>query len=168
MGIEKIKLKFEESKDTKEIIGFVSRSSTTWRLRGVSEKDDCPKKICLLAPDLKGLIKPNVVYEVELRPMRKGHGFIVISATRPKYDAKIETIIIPKSVYQVRIIFGHKIIYFDLLGGNSPASRTVAGAEKALRERDDLQDPEAVIEKFHGAADLLLQQMEQDGYIIRR
>ena len=108
MGIEKIKLKFEESKDTKEIIGFVSRSSTTWRLRGVSEKDDCPKKICLLAPDLKGLIKPNVVYEVELRPMRKGHGFIVISATRPKYDAKIETIIIPKSVYQVRIIFGQR------------------------------------------------------------
>ena len=31
----------------------MSRSSTTWRLRGVSEKDDCPKKICLLAPDLK-------------------------------------------------------------------------------------------------------------------
>ncbi|BBL00458.1 hypothetical protein A3BBH6_06940 [Alistipes onderdonkii subsp. vulgaris] len=168
MGIERIKLKFEESKDTKEIIGFVSRSSTTWRLRGVSEKDDCPKKICLLAPDLKGLIKPNVVYEVELRPMRTGHGFIVISATRPKYDANIETIVIPKSVYQVRVIFGHKIIYFDPLGGNSPASRTIDGAEKALRGRDDLLDPEAVIEKFREAADRLLERMELDGYIVRR
>ena len=135
MEIEKVRLKFEESKETKAIIGFVSRSSTTWKLRGVSENDDCPKKICVLAEDLKGLIEPGIVYEVELRPMRKGNGFIVISATRPKYEAAFETTVIEKTVYQVRIIFGHKIIYFDPKDGNSPSSRTIAGVEKALRKR---------------------------------
>ena len=80
MEIETVRLKFEVSKETKTLIGFVTRSSATWRLRGVSEKDECPKKICVLAQDLQGLIEPGIVYEVELRPMRKGNGFIVISA----------------------------------------------------------------------------------------
>ena len=73
MEIETVRLKFEVSKETKTLIGFVTRSSATWRLRGVSEKDECPKKICVLAQDLQGLIEPGIVYEVELRPMRKGH-----------------------------------------------------------------------------------------------
>lgn len=90
MEIETVRLKFEVSKETKTLIGFVTRSSATWRLRGVSEKDECPKKICVLAQDLQGLIEPGIVYEVELRPMRKGNGFIVISATRPKYEATFE------------------------------------------------------------------------------
>ena len=168
MEIEKVRLKFEESKETKAIIGFVSRSSTTWKLRGVSENDDCPKKICVLAEDLKGLIEPGIVYEVELRPMRKGNGFIVISATRPKYEAAFETTVIEKTVYQVLIIFGHKIIYFDPKDGNSPSSRTIAGVEKALRKRQDLVDTEKVIERFRIEAEKLLDRIEQDGYIIRR
>lgn len=168
MEIEKVRLKFEESKETKAIIGFVTRSSTTWKLRGVSEKDDCPKKICVLAEDLKGLIEPGIVYEVELRPMRKGNGFIVISATRPKYEAAFETTVIEKTVYQVRIIFGHKIIYFDPKDGNSPSSRTIPGVEKALRKRQDLLDTEKVIERFRIEAEKLLDRIEQDGYIIRR
>lgn len=168
METEKVRLKFEESKETKAVIGFVTRSSTTFRLRGVSEKDDCPKKICVLAEDLQGLIKLGVVYEVELRPMRKGNGFIVISATRPKYEATFEMTVIPKTVYQIRIVFGHKIIYFDPKDGNSPSSRTVPGVEKALRERQDLADTEKVIEKFRVEAERLLDRIEQDGYIIRR
>ncbi len=38
MEIETVRLKFEVSKETKTLIGFVTRSSATWRLRGVSEK----------------------------------------------------------------------------------------------------------------------------------
>ena len=168
MEIETVRLKFEVSKETKTLIGFVTRSSATWRLRGVSEKDECPKKICVLAQDLQGLIEPGIVYEVELRPMRKGNGFIVISATRPKYEATFETTVIEKTVYQVRIIFGHKTIYFDPKDGNSPSSRTIAGVEKALRERQDLADTEKVIERFRAEAEKLLDRIEQGGYIIRR
>lgn len=44
MEIETVRLKFEVSKETKTLIGFVTRSSATWRLRGVSEKDECPQE----------------------------------------------------------------------------------------------------------------------------
>lgn len=168
MAIEKTRLKFAISEETKEVIGFVTRSSTTRRLRGVSEQNDSPKKICVLSEDLKGLIQPGIVYDVELKPMRKGNGYVVISATRPKYKAEFETVIVPKAVYQVRITFGHKIIYFDPKDGNSPSSRTVSGVEKALRARKDLADIEEVIEQFRVVADKLLEKIEQDGYIIKR
>ena len=99
---------------------------------------------------------------------RVAPGFIVISATRPKYEATFETTVIEKTVYQVRIIFGHKTIYSDPKDGNSPSSRTIAGVEKALRERQDLADTEKVIERFRAEAEKLLDRIEQDGYIIRR
>lgn len=100
--------------------------------------------------------------------MRKGNGYVVISASRRKYPAKLETKIIPKVVYQIRITFGHKTIYFDPKDGNSPSSRTVAGVEDVLRERKDLDEIEDVIAKFRAAATELLEKIEQDGYIIRK
>lgn len=168
MAIEKTRIKFAVSKETNELIGFVTRNSTTRLLRGVDEKSDSPKKICVLSEDLKGLVKPGVVYDVEMKPMRKGNGFVVISASRRKYPAIFETKIVPKAVYQVRITLGHKIIYFDPKDGNSPSSRTVAGVEEALRQRKDLADIEEVIVKFRIAAAELLEKIEQDGYVVRK
>lgn len=168
MAVEKTRIKFAVSKETNEIIGFVTRNSTTRMLRGVDEKNDSPKKICVLSEDLKGLIQPGVVYDVEVKPMRKGNGYVVISASRRKYPAKFETRIIPKAVYQVRIIFGHKTIYFDPKDGNSTSSRTIAGVEDALRDRKDLAEIDEVVAKFRILAAELLEKYEQDGYIIRR
>ncbi len=168
MAIEKTRLKFAVSEETNEVIGFVTRNSTTRKLRGVDEQNDSPKKICVLSEDLKGLIQPGIVYDVELKPMRKGNGYVVVSAIRPRYKAELETVVIPKSVYQIRITFGHKIIYFDPKDGNSPSSRTIAGVEKALRNRQDLADVEEVIEKFEAVAAGLLERIEQDGYLIRK
>lgn len=168
MAIEKTRIKFAVSEETKEIVGFVTRNSTTRMLRGVDEKNDSPKKICVLSEDLKGLIQPGIVYDVEVKPMRKGNGYVVISACRRRYPAKFETKIIPKVVYQVRITFGHKTIYFDPKDGNSPSSRTVAGVEDVLRGRKDLDEIEDVIAKFRAAATELLEKIEQDGYIVRK
>ncbi len=168
MAIEKTRLKFAVSAETNEVIGFVTRNSTTRKLRGVDEQNDSPKKICVLSEDLKGLIQPGIVYDVELKPMRKGNGYVVVSAIRPKYKAEVETVIVPRSVYQIRITFGHKIIYFDPKDGNSPSSRTVAGVEKALQDRKDLADIEEVLDRFRTAADELLERIEQDGYLIRK
>jgi hypothetical protein len=167
MAIEKTRLKFAVSEETNELIGFVTRNSTTRKLRGVDEKNNSPKKICVLSEDMKGLIQPGIVYDVDLKPMRTGNGYVVVSAIRPKYKAELETVIIPKSVYQIRITFGHKIIYFDPKDGNSPSSRTIAGVEKALRERKDLAEVEQVIESFEAAAGELLEIIERDGYLIR-
>lgn len=168
MAIEKTRIKFAVSEETNEIVGFVTRNSTTRMLRGVDEKNDSPKKICVLSEDLKGLIQPGIVYDVEVKPMRKGNGYVVISACRRRYSAKLETRIIPKVVYQIRITFGHKTVYFDPKDGNSPSSRTVAGVEDVLRERKDLDEIEDVIAKFRAAATELLEKIEQDGYIIRK
>jgi len=168
MAIEKTRLKFAVSPETNEMIGFVTRNSTTRKLRGVEERNDSPKKICVLSEDLKGLVRPGVVYDVELKPMRTGCGFVVVAAVRPKYRAEVETVIIPLSVYQIRVTFGHKIVYFDPKSGNSPSSRTVAGVEKALRDRQDLADVEEVVERFRVAAGELLERIERDGYLVRR
>lgn len=168
MAIEKTRIKFAVSEETNEIVGFVTRNSTTRMLQGGDEKNDSPKKICVLSEDLKGLIQPGIVYDVEVKPMRKGNGYVVISASRRKYPAKLETKIIPKVVYQIRITFGHKTIYFDPKDGNSPSSRTVAGVEDVLRARKDLDEIEDVIAKFRAAATELLEKIEQDGYIIRK
>lgn len=168
MAIEKTRLKFAVSEETNELVGFVTRSSTTRLLRGVDEENDSPKKICILSEDLKGLIQPGIVYEVELKPMRRRNGYVVISANRLKYKAEFETVVVPKSVYQIRIIFGHKIVYFDPKDGNSPSSRTVAGVEKALRGRKDLADIENVIERFRIEANKLLEIFERDNYVVKK
>lgn len=44
MAVEKTRIKFMVSKETNEIIGFVTRNSTTRMLRGVDENNDSPKK----------------------------------------------------------------------------------------------------------------------------
>lgn len=168
MAIEKTRLKFVQSPESGEMIAFVTKSSTTRQLRGVDENSDGPKKICVLSEDLKGLVQPNVVYEADLKPMRKGNGYVVVSISLLKFKAEFETIIIPKAVYQIRITFGHKVLYFDPKDGNSPGSRTINGVERAIRGRQDLADTEQVIERFRECAQELLDRYEKDGYLVKR
>ena len=53
------------------------------------------KQICILSEDLKGTIEPNVLYSVELKPMHKAKGYVVVAATPVQFPATVETIIIP-------------------------------------------------------------------------
>ena len=93
MAIEKTRLKFVQSPESGEMIAFVTKNSTTRQLRGVDENSEGPKKICVLSEDLKGLVQPNVVYEADLKPMRKGNGYVVVSISLLKFNAEFETII---------------------------------------------------------------------------
>ena len=61
-------------------IGFVSRHSKTRQLKGVREDSRYGKQICVLAEDLKGTIEPNVLYSVELKPMHKAKGYVIVAA----------------------------------------------------------------------------------------
>lgn len=38
------------------------------------------KQICILSEDLEGTIEPNVLYLVELKPMHKAKGYVVVAA----------------------------------------------------------------------------------------
>ena len=53
------------------------------------------KQICVLAEDLKDTIEPNVLYSVELKPMHKAKGYVVVAAIPVPFPATVETIIVP-------------------------------------------------------------------------
>ena len=70
-------------------------------MKGVRENYARGKQICVLAEDLKGTIDPNVLYSVELKPMHKAKGYVVVAATPVQFPATVETIIVPKTLYKV-------------------------------------------------------------------
>jgi hypothetical protein len=164
MSVEKSQIKFAKSEQTGEIIGFVSRHSKTKQLKGVRENSTFGKKICLLSENLKGTIQPNILYHVELKAMHQRNGYVVVSATPMLFKAHIETVIVPESIYQIRITFGNKTVYFDPLRGQSPSSKTVEGVVEVLAGRKDIEDLETVIEEFRKQAEIAVQQMGKDGY----
>ena len=61
-----------------------------------SKSSHIGEQICVLAEDLKGTIEPNVLYSVELKPMHKAKGYVVVAATPVPFPATVEYIIVPK------------------------------------------------------------------------
>ncbi len=168
MAIETTQLKFAESEETGELIGFVSRRSKTQKLIGVHEDSPFGKKICVLSEELKKAPVPivkNKLYIVEMKPMHNGCGYVVVSAKPKLFPAQIETFIVPKSIYKVTVRFGNKTVYFDPKDGNRSSSRTLTGVINLLREREDIQDVELVIGDLSRQAAALVRRMEDDGYI---
>ena len=45
---------------------------------------------------MKGTIEPNILYSVELKPMHKAKGYVVVAATPVQLPATAEYIIVPK------------------------------------------------------------------------
>jgi hypothetical protein len=133
-------------------------------LKGVRENSIFGKKICVLSEELKGTIVPNILYNVELKPMHRRNGYVVVSATPALFKAQIETVVVSKSIYQVNITFGNKTIYFDPKDGKSLSSKTIEGALAILGSRNDVEDKETVIENFKKQAEALIQRMQKDGY----
>lgn len=166
MAVEKTRLKFATSPETGEIIGFVSRNSKTKLLRGVPETSQYGKKICVLSADLKGAIEPGVLYDVELVPMHRVNGYVVIAAKRTMFEAVFETVVVSGSVYQVKITFGHKTVYFDPICGRSASSTTVAGVLAVIAGREEILDKEAVMERFRSEAAVLLAKITHDGLVL--
>lgn len=160
--VEKSKVKFTKTK-TGEIVGFVSRLSTN-ELKGVHEKDGTRKSVCVISKELKGSIEPDVLYDVELRPMHGKKGYVVTAATRAFFEAQIEMMVKPHKVYKVVVSFGYKKIYFDPLEGKTDSSRTLQGVLEVLNDRNDLLNADGVISDFIDRAQELLQRMKDDGY----
>ncbi len=167
MALEKSQIKFAISEQTGEMVGFVSRHSKTKKLKGVRENSIFGKKICVLSAELKGTILPNVLYNVELKPMHKDNGFVVVSAIPVQFKAEVETVVVPKAIYRINITFGNKTVYFDPKDGKSSSSRTLDGVLEILHSRNDIEDKESVIESFKKEVSVLLQEMERDGFYVQ-
>jgi len=166
MASEKSQIKFAKSSETGEIIGFVSRHPKTKKLIGVFEDSPYGKKICVLAEDLKGKVEPGLPYSVELKAMRNGNGYVVVSAVLATFKAEITTTIVTNAVYQVCVTFGNKTVYYDPKDGKTESSKTIEGVLKVLKQRRDIRDIDQVIEDFLTAANELRKRIEADGYYI--
>lgn len=165
MTSEKSQIKFAKSERTGELIGFVSRHSKTRKLMGVREDSRFGKQICVLSADLKGKVEPNVLYSVELKPMHKANGYVVVAATPVLFPAQVETVIITKTLYQVTVTFGNKKVFFDPKDGKSAMSRTIEGVLSILQNRKDIKDHEGVISDYLQQAKALVRRLEADGFI---
>lgn len=163
MALHKSQLKFTGPEAKGGIVGFVSRNARTGQLKGVREHSGYKKKICVLSEGLKGKIIPNALYDVELKEMHKGNGYVVTSATLVRFTPEIEVVIDKGRVYQVKVSFGNKVIYFDPLNGKSASSRTVEGVRKVLASRVDIQDMDNVLAGFTESANTVLESMAKDG-----
>jgi hypothetical protein len=165
MASEKSQIKFAKSEHTGELIGFVSRHSKTRQLKGVREDSRFGKQICVLSEDLKGTIEPNVLYLVELKPMHKAKGYVVVAATPVQFQARVESMIVPKALYKVTVTFGNKTVYFDPKDGKSAMSKTIDGVLSILKGRKDIRNLEGVTEDFIRQSQALVRRFEQDGFI---
>ncbi len=157
-------LKFITSKETGELIAFISLNAKTKKLKGVRETSKYKKKICVLSKDLKGTCVENVLYNVKLKEMLNMKGYVVVSAIPVLFKAIVKTIIEPMILYQVNISFGNKIIFFDPVNGGSPYSKTKEGVIKVLQKRLDIDELTSVLEEFAKQADYLLTVMQNDGF----
>lgn len=163
MDLEKTRIKLSVSKQTGKLIGFVSRHSKTGQLKGVREDTRHSKKICLIDKHIIDDLKPDVLYEVEVKPMWSGAGYVIVSAEPVCFPATIEVTLIHKQSYRIEIYFGNKRILYDPIYGRQPSVSTVEGVIKLIDSYDDLEDKESVIQKFSDEASKLLNRMLKDG-----
>ena len=68
-----------------------------------------------------------------IAPMHKAKGYVVVAATPVQFPATVETIIVPKTLYNVTVSFGNKTIYLDPKDGKSAMSRTLDGVLPVLK-----------------------------------
>ena len=97
--------------------------------------------------------------------MHKAKGYVVVAATPVQFPAKVEAIIVPKTLYKVTVTFGNKTIYLDPKDGKSAMSRTLDGVLPVLKERKDIENHEEVLSDFIKQTQAMIYRFEQDGYI---
>ena len=73
--------------------------------------------------------------------MHKANGYVVVAATPVLFPAQVETVIIPKSLYQVTVTFGNKKVFFDPKDGKSAMSRTIEGGVVRLTKQKGHKRP---------------------------
>lgn len=83
----KTKLKFIKSDRTESWVGFVSINTKTGYIKGVREDAKGPKKVCIVTHELEPIIEPNVLYDVQMVPMKNEKaGYIVVAAEPHAFD----------------------------------------------------------------------------------
>lgn len=164
----KTKLKFSKSDRSGSWVGFVSVNTKTGYVKGVREDAKEKKKVCVVTHELASVIEPNVLYDVELIPMKnKEAGFIVVKAEPHPFEAKISSCVVKNAVYQVEVKFGNKTIIFDPLDGRKESVRTIDGVINVLQYRKDIKNLLQVIDDFSKAANIVMTAYKNDGHYVK-
>ncbi len=165
MKLEKTQLKLVVSKKSGKLVGFVYRHVKTKKLLGVREDDRCGKQICLLSDEIpEESVRPNKLYQAYLTAMHNGNGYVITSLQPIEFPAQVQLKITPRRQYHITISFGNKVIYYDPVNGRSPSSRTLEGVVKLIKEREDIEDTQQVINDLLEQADMLDALMERDNF----
>lgn len=164
----KTKLKFKKSDKTGHWVGFVSQNKVNKMLRGVHEDDPVPKLVCVVTNELVPYIESNLLYDVEMVPMKKvnNNGYIVVKATPHAFPARIETNIVKHAVYEVHVRFGNQDFVFNPLDGDRDSVRSMDKFIETFGKRRDVKDILGTIDRFKIVATALLAQFEKDGYYV--
>lgn len=161
----KTKLKFVKSDRTGAWVGFVSKNTKTGYIKGVRQDSEEPKVVCVVAHDISSTIKENMLYDVDMIPMKAPKkGYIVISAVHHDFTARISSTVVKNAVYVVEVKFGNKTIIYDPLDGRLDSVRTIDGVVEILNARKDIKNLPKVIEDFKLAAQNVLAAYENDGH----
>lgn len=154
--VYKTKLKFVESEKTGEMISFVNGGKGN-HLRGVHENEDVPKQIVLIGKDIAGSVevKPKVLYDVQLIPMKNHGGYLVVDISVSQFNAVIKA-----EEDRINIEFGNKTIYYEPRN-LKPSIGTVEGVVTVLNNRIDLKDKDFIIQIFKDKAQDLSRSMSE-------
>ena len=158
------KIKFTKSEETGAVIGFISQNPVTKRISGVRQDCGYPKKICVLDKAIAPDILLNVLYDAVMIPMKEKDGYVVISATPVQFKATIETVYVPKAIYQVLVRFGNKTVVFDPKDGIQDTRKNLVKCRQLLEKRVDIKDISTVVDDFLVHAHHLLKRYEKDGF----
>lgn len=163
----KTKLKFVKSDRTGSWVGFVSINTKNGCVKGVREDAKEHKKVCVVTHELASIIEPNVLYDVEMIPMKnKNAGYIVVKAEPHAFEARITSSVVKNAVYLVEVKFGNKTIIFDPLDGRKDSVRTIDGVIEVLQYRKDIKDLLQVIDDFQKTANIVMTAFKNDGHYV--
>ena len=141
------KIKFKRStKDNVTLVGYVTKND-----KGVYMgcREDAPVKKKVVIPDsiLANSIVENALYDCGLKSMKNGNGFIAVEIELCLFPAVVDTVV-TSNRFKVTVKFGNKSIIYDPQYGQDDSRKTVEGALKALKERNDIRDKDQVIDAY--------------------
>jgi hypothetical protein len=157
-------LKFVKSEINDSYISFVSVDTITGRVKGVRKDSPYNKLIVVLDRSLQDKVIKNVLYEVTLIRMSSKNGYIAIEINPKKFKATIETTYVPKSIYNVDVKFGNKIIRYNPFEGVKNTVRDIESCVDVIKQRQDIANISYVVKDFIEAAKALDEKMKRDGF----
>lgn len=121
------------------LCGFVTHCADGL-YRGVSSFRECKKKICLLAEGIKMRVKPDLIYDALLIPMRSKRGFVVVHVKPHLYDVSFLTVML------------HDMHFIEMRYGRSVQTYRYGDDAKAfidsIRCSECIKDKPSVIARF--------------------